>query len=159
MNFSNFHPSSLYRWFSPYSSCLSNNQSDTLLTPQFLQAQGYCLYLPMVNSPRHKLPGTLSHPKPVIHHFKPPCLSLCLIPSFLHKKVLFFSVISNFIHAWFLCSPIKDVLYSKLFLHLLTCFLFPMKNIDLHSCARSTGQEERRCNRILLHTFIGRAWL
>jgi hypothetical protein len=27
------------------------------------------------------------------------------------------------------------------------------------SCARSTGQEERRCNRILLHTFIGRAWL
>jgi hypothetical protein len=25
------------------------------------------------------------------------------------------------------------------------------------SCARSTGKEERRCNRILLHTFIGRA--
>ena len=25
------------------------------------------------------------------------------------------------------------------------------------SCAHSTGQEERRCNRILPHTFIGRA--
>jgi hypothetical protein len=29
----------------------------------------------------------------------------------------------------------------------------------LSSCVRPTGQQERRCNRILLHTFIGRAWL
>jgi hypothetical protein len=27
------------------------------------------------------------------------------------------------------------------------------------SCARPTRQQEQRCNRILLHTFIGRAWL
>ena len=31
-------------------------------------------------------------------------------------------------------------------------FLFP--GFGTTSCARSTGQEERRCNRILLHTFI-----
>ena len=38
-------------------------------------------------------------------------------------------------------------------------FPFPGSEPGLHSWARSTGQEERRCNRILPHTFIGRAWL
>ena len=43
-------------------------------------------------------------------------------------------------------SPLFSSLYSKELGVMLVSY-----------CARSTGQEERRCNRILLHTFIGRA--
>jgi hypothetical protein len=49
-------------------------------------------------------------------------------------------------------APIKWFLYKK---HKTWCLGAKTERMD--SCMRSTGQEERRCNRILLHTFIGRA--
>jgi hypothetical protein len=54
-----------------------------------------------------------------------------------------------------LCNPVVDWHFTSLAVVIFFFFFFFL----VISCARPTGQEEWHCYRILLHTYIGRAWL